>query len=117
MKVVVRFQINTKLERVKNLKEFDNLPEITFLPYFWFESSMEMPREYAGKLWYFSNFKTIVISIGAVLIGIGVGLLIYGYSKCMKPISTNSYFTIHGGSGLETTFIFDEQNELLTITE
>ena len=116
MKVVVRFQINTKLERVKNLKEFNNLPKVTFLPYFWFESSMEMPHEYAGKLWYFSNFKIIVISIGAILSGIGVGLLIYGYSKCMKPIST-SYFTIQGGSGLETTFILDEQNELLTIPE
>ena len=43
MKVVVRFQINTKLERVKNLKEFNNLPETTFLPYFWFESSTLMP--------------------------------------------------------------------------
>ena len=116
MKVVARFQINTKLERIRNLKEFNNLPEITFLPYFWFESSMEMPREYAGKFWYFSNFKIIVISIGAILSGIGVGLLIYGYSKCMKPIPT-SYFTTHGASGLETTFIFDEQNELLTIPE
>ena len=77
---------------------------------------MEMPHEYAGKLWYFSNFKIIVISIGAILSGIGFGLLIYGYSKCMKPITT-SYFTIQGGSGLETTFIFDEQNELLTIPE
>ena len=116
MKVVVRFQINTKLERVRNLKEFNNLPKITFLPYFWFESSMEMPYEYAGKLWYFSNFNIIVISMGAILSGIGVGLLIYGYSKCMKPISTSS-FTTHDGSGLETTFIFDEQNELLTIPE
>jgi len=79
MKVVARFQVNIKLDRVKELNAFKNLPKITYLPFVWFETSMEMPEKLTSQMWYLSNLKVILISMGAMFIGLGFSLFIYGY--------------------------------------
>ena len=40
---------------------------------------MEMPKELTSQMWYLSNLTVILITMGAIFIGIGFGLLIYGY--------------------------------------
>ena len=44
MKVAARFQVNIKLNRIDELPAFKNLPELTYLPFVWFDTSMEMPK-------------------------------------------------------------------------
>ena len=59
MKADIRFQINIKLERINNLTGFDSLPEISFVPHFWFESSMKLPHALRIH-WGLSSFSFLV---------------------------------------------------------
>ena len=54
---------------------------------------MEMPKELTSQMWYLSNLTVILITMGAIFIGIGFGLLIYGYfNYCSSTKQNYSYF-------------------------
>merc|ERR1719237_846709 len=80
MKVSARFQVNVKLDQIEELDVFKNLPKITYLPMAWFDTSMELPKTLTSQMWYLSNLKAILISIG-------IGVLIFGYFKYYSSIS------------------------------
>ena len=57
-------QVNIKLDQIPDLTAFKNLPKLTFLPFVWFDTSMEMPKELTSQMWYLSNLTVILITIG-----------------------------------------------------
>ena len=79
MKVAARFQVNIKLDRIDELHSFMHLPNLTYLPFVWFDTSMEMPKNLTSQMWYLSNLRVILISMGSIFIGVGFGLFTYGY--------------------------------------
>ena len=69
------------------------MPKLTFLPFAWFDTSMEMPKELTSQMWWLSNLTVILITMGAIFIGIGFGLLIYGYfNYCSSTNQNCSHF-------------------------
>ncbi len=89
--VKARFQVNIKIDRIKEMPQFKNLPNTLFVPFFWSEMLMEMPENLAGQMWYLSNLKIILIITGGVLIGLGCGLTIYGYFHYMTSLRGETY--------------------------
>jgi len=100
MKVAARFQVNIKLERIDELHAFKNLPKITYLPFVWFDTSMEMPAKLTSQMWYLSNLKIILITMGSVFIGVGFGLFVYGYFNWCS--SAKDYSQVQVDSTIET---------------
>ena len=100
LQVAARFQVNIKLDRIKELPAFKNLPEMSYIPFFWSENTMEMPEDMASKMWYLSNLKIIFIAMGAGMIGVGMGLFIYGYFHYMTSVrSERNYRKVNADSG------------------
>ena len=103
MKVSARFQVNVKLDQIEELDVFKNLPKITYLPMAWFDTSMELPKTLTSQMWYLSNLKAILISMGSLFICIGIGVLIFGYFKYYSSISKGPTQMILVESSEETT--------------
>jgi len=101
MKVAARFQVNIKLNRIDELPAFKNLPELTYLPFVWFDTSMEMPKDLTSQMWYLSNLKIILITMGALFIGIGCGLFTYGYFNYCSA-EKGDYSQVQIGSTIDT---------------
>ena len=89
MKVSAKFQVNVKLDQIKELDVFKHLPEITYLPMAWFDTSMELPEKLTSQMWYLSNLKVIMISMGSIFIWIGIGVLIFGCYKYFQSTKDN----------------------------
>ena len=81
MKVSARFQINFKLNRIKELFLFENLPETTYLPTVWFEEHIELPQELLTKLWFLGYFSTFIIIAGGLMIIAGMIFILCGLLK------------------------------------
>ena len=84
MKVNARFQINFKINKIQDLTNFGNLPDVTYVPIVWFEEHVELPQDLLGGLWYLGNLSTMIFVTGSLLIFIGILPVVYGLCKCRR---------------------------------
>jgi scavenger receptor class B protein 1 len=78
MKVLARFQVNIKMDKIKELSAFKKLGGTFFLPTIWFETAMVLPQQLTDKMWYLSNLRLFMMIAAGVLMAIGIVMFMYG---------------------------------------
>ena len=87
LKVNVRFQVNVKMTKIKEIPKFKNLPSLVYMPVMWADYHMDLQEGFTKMLWYLSNLQVIAITMGGIMIGFGFLLVLLGgfNYKTLRP--------------------------------
>ena len=98
LRLAARLQLNLKIDRIKDIDAFQNLPSTVFVPVMWSEVEFELSEHTLTEIWWLVNLKVIMISTGVIAIGIGVILALVGSNRKQKNyvnmLTSTQYGTI-----------------------
>jgi len=112
MRVSARFQVNFKLDRIKELSMFKNLPKVTYLPTVWFEEHIELPQSLVSEMWFLGNLRTIIIITGGLMIAFGMSSIVYGLFECRARKYVSMASEVEGTTAEESTEVKSDEEDL-----
>ena len=110
MSLVVRLQLNFKIEKLPSILLFKNI-STTYFPTVWFEVGMKVEGSMKTQVWLLVNMKTILLSVGIVLFLIGLILFAVCYFYRKRPLPKMSRESESGNPILDENLLSDSEDQ------